>query len=251
MSPRDWDAASYVRVGAPVHAMGERLLERLELRGDETVVDAGCGSGEVTEKLLERLPEGRVIAVDGSESMVRQARERLPGENGQVLCRDLLELELAERADVVFSSATFHWIKDHERLFDRLHAALRPGGRLLAQCGGEGNIAQTAAALGVVAAREPFAAHLDGFWPWNFASPRVTAERLARAGFADVQVGLHEVPVTPEDPETYIATVIGGSHLDELPEALRDEFIGAVVAELPPDPTVVYVRLTMSARRPG
>ena len=89
--------------------------------------------------MIERLPWGRVIGLDASSSMVAAARERL-GPDIDVRVGDLLELELEQPVDAVLSTATFHWIADHERLFARLRAALRPGGQLVAQCGGEGNI---------------------------------------------------------------------------------------------------------------
>ena len=141
MTPRDWDATTYERLSAPMTAMGADVLDRLVLRGDETVLDAGCGTGNVTRVLLERLPHGRVIAVDASPSMVDQARELLPPEV-DVRQADLLELALDEPVDAILSTATFHWIGDHDRLFANLHAALRPGGRLVAQCGGHGNVAE-------------------------------------------------------------------------------------------------------------
>src|SRR5439155_23661341 len=141
---RAWDGSSYDRISAPMESLGREVLARLELRGDELVVDAGCGSGRITEALLARLPRGRVIAVDGSASMIEAAARRLAPAvaEGSVELRqlDLLELELEQRADALLSTATFHWIADHDRLFARLHSALRPGGRLVAQCGGEGNI---------------------------------------------------------------------------------------------------------------
>src|SRR5919198_3305722 len=133
MDARDWDPASYERVGSPVRTFGRALLDRLDLRGDETVLDAGCGSGGVTRELIERVPDGRVIGVDASPSMIDQARAAL-GDAAVWQVGDLLELELEDPVDVVFSSATFHWIPDHDRLFTRLFAALRPGGRPLAQC---------------------------------------------------------------------------------------------------------------------
>src|SRR5918997_7208165 len=136
--PRDWDAATYERLSAPIEAMGRDVLSRLELAGDETVLDAGCGTGRVTAALVERLPRGRVIAVDGSRAMVEEARRRLPA-SVDVLQADLLELELEELVDAIVSTATFHWIGDHDRLFARLRESLRPGGRLVAQCGGGGN----------------------------------------------------------------------------------------------------------------
>ena len=168
---RDWDARTYSRVGTPMAQWGERLIDRLELRGDETVLDAGCGSGGVTAKLLDRLPQGRVIAVDGSPSMVAAAREALPVDRVQTQVCDLTALELDEPVDAVFSNAVFHWISDHDRLFAALHAALRPGGQLVAQCGGEGNIAALKAVMREVGEREPYAEHIADWRPWNYAAP--------------------------------------------------------------------------------
>ena len=249
--PRDWDAAAYERVSAPLEAMGRDVLDRLDLRGDERVLDAGCGTGRVTAALVERLPHGHVIAVDGSPAMVEQARERL-GDRAEVRVADLLDLQLDEPVDAILSTATFHWISDHDRLFARLHAVLKPGGRLVAQCGGAGNIAELKAAAERVGEREPFAPALGGWpGPWNFASTSETAERLRAAGFADVWTWSHDVRVEPDDPREYLGTVALGSHLERLerlsPE-LRDAFVEAVIAELD-EPVVDYVRLNMLARR--
>ncbi len=141
--------------------MAGPVIERLALRGDETVLDAGCGSGRVTKLLLERLPEGRVIAVDAAPSMVEEARAAL-GPGVEVIQSDLTELELDERVDAVFSNAVFHWVPDHDALFARLRAALRPGGRLVAQCGGAGNVERFHEVAKAVGDEEPFAEYLAG-----------------------------------------------------------------------------------------
>jgi trans-aconitate 2-methyltransferase len=242
--PRDWNAASYQRVSAPLEAMGREVLDRLELRGDERVLDAGCGTGRVTAALVERLPRGHVVAVDGSPSMVAQARERL-GPGVEVLVADLLELELGEPVDAILSTATFHWIPDHDRLFERLFAALRPGGRIVAQCGGAGNVATVQAAIDAVA--EPA---LEGWpGPWNFQSPEDTAARLERIGFTDIRTWLQDVRVEPDDMREYLGTVMLGSHLERIPEERRAAFVEAVLAQMP-EPAIGYVRLNLQATRP-
>jgi trans-aconitate 2-methyltransferase len=144
--PKEWDARMYDRVSDPQFEWGLEVLDRLELAGDEFVMDAGCGSGRVTAKLLERLPNGRVLCVDASQSMIELAREALD-DRADYLVTDLLELEVDQPVDAVFSTATFHWILDHDRLFARLYDSLKPGGRLVAQCGGEGNVAEHAGQL--------------------------------------------------------------------------------------------------------
>jgi len=244
MTLRDWDAASYQRVSAPQEAMGREVLDRLELGGDERVLDAGCGTGRVTAALVDRLPEGEVLAVDGSPAMVEETRARL-GDRVDARVADLTELELERPVDAILSTATFHWIADHDRLFARLHAALHPGGRLVAQCGGEGNVAAVRAAVERVA--EPALAGWAG--PWNFSSPAQAAGRLAAAGFADVWTWRQHVRVEPDDPHEYFATVMLGSHLERLGPERHRPFVDAVIVELG-DTGVDYVRLNLLARRP-
>ena len=181
---RSWSGADYDRLSTPMEAMGREVLERLPLTGDETVIDAGCGSGRVTEALLARLPAGRVIGVDQSASMIDAARERL-GDRAELHVADLSTFDLGLEADAILSTATFHWIADHDALFARLRAHLRPGGMLVAQCGGQGNIASVHAAAREAMAIEPYAPSFEGWrGPWNFAAPGETEERLRAAGFA-------------------------------------------------------------------
>ena len=244
---REWDAQTYDEVSDPQFEWGMEVLERLELRGDETVVDAGCGSGRVTEQLIERLPAGRVIAVDGSEAMIEKASERL-GDRAEYLVCDLVELELPEPVDLVFSTATFHWIPDHERLFRQMRRVLRPGGRLVAQCGGEGNVARHAKAIAAVAADPEYGQHLGkARGLWNFASPQETEPRLDAAGFTGVRCWLQPKPVQPARPLEFVSTVTLGPLLDQLPEEKRRPFAEAVLAEHEAPFVLDYVRLNIEA----
>ncbi len=230
-------------------AMGTAVLDRLELNGDEVVLDAGCGSGRVTAALVERLPRGRVIAVDASPSMVASARERL-ADAARVEVRelDLLELDLGERIDAVFSTATFHWIRDHDRLFERLRAALGPGGRLVAQCGGRGNIDVLRGKVSALLAIDPYAEHFaDWQPPWNYAAPQNTEARLLAAGFATADCWLAPAPQQPEHPREFLSTIVLGPHVQQLPENLREPFMDDVMALLGEPVFVDYVRLNIDA----
>jgi len=247
---RAWDGRTYDRVGTPQAEWGRAVLERLDLAGDETVLDAGCGSGRVTEMLLERLPRGRVIAVDGSASMLAAARERLAGDDRvEFLAADLLALDLGGRTvDAVLSTATFHWIKDHAGLFARLHAALRPGGQLVAQCGGKGNLERVLARTAAVAAEPAYAPHLTGFVdPHRFADAPETEALLRRAGFAAARAWLQEAPVHPPEPPVFLSSVILTAWLEHLPEDRRGPFVDAVLAGLPEPFEADYVRLNLDA----
>ncbi|MGI9097375.1 MAG: class I SAM-dependent methyltransferase [Solirubrobacteraceae bacterium] len=249
---RDWNADAYHRVSGPQVAMAAAVLDRLELRGDETVLDAGCGSGRVTRLLLERLPCGRVIAVDASAEMVARARAELAGTPADVRRADLVELQLqpGEQVDAIFSNAVLHWVDDHDALFARLAAALRPGGRMSIQCGGEGNVAALHATAIAAAADAGLADRFEG-WPrpWNFAGPEQTERRLRAAGFDDVRCWLQPWPVESEEPRAYLETVCLGPHLERLAPGEHERFLDAVMARLGEHPTIDYVRLNIVARR--
>ena len=248
----DWDADAYTVVAAPHLEWANQVLDRLELRGDETVLDAGCGSGHVTALLLERLPEGRLIGVDASESMIASAREEFGNDpRVELHVADLLELDLTEAVDAVFSSAVFHWILDHERLFSKLHAALRPGGQLEFQCGGEGNIAEVQRVIEALSGDERFASYLRSeLQPWNYAGVGPTETRLERAGFETARVWLQAWPVAPPEPREFLRTVILPWHLERLPEELHEAFLTAILEAMPRPFDLRYVRLNVSARRP-
>lgn len=251
MNARDWDAATYDRVSAPQQEWAREQLERLHLEGDEVVLDAGCGSGKVTGLLVEMVPSGRVYAVDVAPSMVEHTRQAL-GDRVIAYCQDLTEVSVPEPVDAVFSNATFHWIPDHERLFAALFSTLKPGGRLVAQCGGRGNIDSFRVLADEVARTGEFARYFtDWHGPWNYAGAEETAERLAAAGFIHIETWLEPRPTRLDDPAPFVRTVCLVRHLDLLPPELHGEFVDAVLARTGRPLTLDYVRLNMIARRPN
>ena len=218
-----WDAETYEQVATPQQEWAREILARADFTPGELVLDAGCGGGGVTQQLLDT--GVRVIAVDADAAMVARARETLPPEV-PVLHQDLLELDLPEPVDGVFSCAVFHWIADHDALFARLHATLRPGGRLVAQCGGHGNIAKVDAALGNRVRRT------------HYATAEETAAKLEAAGFTQVRTWLEPKPTRVDDMETYLATVMLHGQSDAREAAAK---------AAPQLDQLDYVRLNMEA----
>ncbi len=243
---RDWDARWYDAVAAPQERWGRSVLERLTLRGDELALDAGCGSGRVTEALIEALPNGRVIALDASPSMIEAARTRLArfGDRVTYVVADLIEpLPLEEPVDVIVSTATFHWVPDHDRLFRHLAAVTKPGGRLATQFGGKGNVERVMRVLAGIG---------DGWLgPAHFETPEATERRLRAAGWTDVRCWLRPEPTRfePGEPfERFLETVVLGPQLDRLPPAARAPFVREVARRIG-EPVLDYVRLNADAVR--
>jgi trans-aconitate 2-methyltransferase len=250
--PHEWDAAAYDTLPLPHEQWGRRMLDRLVLTGSETVLDAGCGTGRDTVAMLALLPAGRVVAVDASAAMLAALRRRLAAhfpdglDRVEVVHADLtkpLALPSPAPVDAVFSVAAFHWIPDHLALFGHLAAVLRPGGQLVFECGGQGNIASVVRAIEAVLGDLPDV--------WNYADADTTAAHLDAAGFTDAEVALVPDPARFDEPETlhrYLETVVLGAHLDRLHTDERAAFVRAVADHLP-EPVIDYVRLTVTARR--
>lgn len=243
-TPREWDAATYDEVAVPHRRWAVTIAERVSLSGDELVVDAGAGTGRLTEVVLERLPSGRILAVDGSRQMLDKLRQRLPDERIEAVHGDLLDPLPVTGADAIVSSATFHWIHDHDRLFANLATALRPGGQLVAQCGASGNIAGVQSALVRVRGERAESS-------WHYATVDETIGRLDASGFVDAEVWTNDDPLRLERGsglEAYLRTVVLGGELETVAESDRDEFVASVAAAMD-EPVVDYVRLNLVARR--
>jgi trans-aconitate methyltransferase len=257
---REWNAETYHRVSNPQFDWGTVVLARLPLDGSECVLDVGCGTGRLTERLLARVPHGRVIGIDQSSNMVSVARDYLHAHSDrlQLLVADAAALPLREQADAVFSTATFHWVLDHPRLFRSLYDALKPGGRLVAQCGGAGNLARIHHRTEALMADAAFAPHFTQWSnPWEFADAQTAARRLADAGFEEIQTSIEQSPVVfPDAPtfRTFVTNVICRPHLACLPDAAtKDAFIDRLTqlaANDNPPFELDYWRLNLSARRP-
>jgi trans-aconitate 2-methyltransferase len=181
-----------------------------------------------------------VLAVDQSPEMVALAQQRL-GDRATVWSTDALALTVPEPVDAIISTATFHWVKDHDALWPRLHQALKPGGQLVVQCGGRGNIASVERIIAAVAPPE-----LKGWSPWTFAGPEETKARLEHAGFTDIQAWLEDKPTDPDDLEEFVRTSILPAHFGRLPAEAREPFARAVLDRV--QPPLDYVRLNLTAR---
>jgi len=259
---KEWNATVYHRVSAPQVSWGKKVLARISLRGDETVLDAGCGTGRLTRDLLEALPRGHVVALDVSQNMLDAARDYLTPDFGDraefVLC-DFLHMPFEARFDGIFSTASFHWVRDHEALFRMLYRALHPGGWLCAQCGGAGNLDRFLPGVKALMASPAYSPFFHDFEsPWEFSDASTAAARLKHAGFEAVETNLEEAPTqfsTPQEFQQFVANVILHRQLERLPTAeLRESFVSAVTSKsAKDDPPLLldYWRLNLQARKPG
>jgi len=255
---REWDAAEYHRLSTPQFQWGQRVLGEVHLRGDECVLDAGCGTGKLTRLLLQNLPRGRVVGLDLSCNMVMHARRDLQAEFGdraQFVAADLLALPFHEVFDGIFSTASFHWVHDHDALFGNLFAALRPGGWLHAQCGGGPNLARLRERVRTLSQTAEFSQWLGQFpEPWFFSDAEGAARRLRAAGFHEVKTDLEQASFAAssnEEFEGYLRTFVLHRHLELLPtKALREGFVRELAcasAEDDPPWTLDYWRLNLRA----
>jgi trans-aconitate 2-methyltransferase len=258
----EWNAGAYHRVSDPQFQWGLRVLERVPLHGTERVLDAGCGTGRLTRVLAERVPAGVVVGCDLSENMVRTAaatlgvRSTVPDGSAiiGVVRANLLALPWRQAFDIAFSTATFHWVTDHQRLFAELRGVLVARGVLEAQCGGGPNLARVHARAKALLSTPRYRPYYEDWRdPWLFASAEETEERLRRAGFGEVRCWLEDAPTTFRDAATYrafVEAVVMRPFLVPLPLALRESLLDSLVADARTDDpafTLDYWRLNISA----
>ena len=262
LKSREWNAAEYDRLSAPQFQWGQRVLGELRLRGDERVLDAGCGSGKLTRLLLQSLPRGCVVGLDLSRNMVRLAHDNLKTEiagRAHFVAADLMAVPFHECFDGVFSTASFHWVLDHNALFGNLFSSLKGGGWLHAQCGGGPNLLRLRQRVRSLSRMPEFARWLADFpEPWFFSDTEGAASRLRTAGFAGIETGLEPASFavsSSQEFENYLRTFVLHRHVELLPEqGFRDSFVRQVAeASADDDPpwTLDYWRLNLRACKPA
>jgi trans-aconitate 2-methyltransferase len=236
------------------------VLDRLELKGDETVLDAGCGTGKLTRLLAERLPRGRVVALDASPDMLSVAGRELAsfGSRIELVQAALPQLPVRGPMDAIFSTATLHWVLDHSAVFRAFLGASRPGAQLEFQCGGPGNLHTLHSRATALSGT---AEYVDAFggWKesWYYGSAEETAEQLLAAGWKDVHTSVESRPTQFADAASFsdfIANVNLRPFLARLDEERARRFTAALVEAAGKDDVpyaLDYVRLNGSARAPG
>lgn len=246
MAPHEWNATGYDALPLPHVEWGRRVLERMGLRGDERVLDAGCGTGRDAAALLAQHPGTTVVGVDASQQMVERASETLApyADRVELHVADLTEpLPLTEPVDAVMSVAAFHWVSDHDLLFSRLAEVMRPGATLTTDCGGQGQLAVMDAALVEVTGDSKIGAAFKGV--------DETRASLEGAGFDVHDVRLRPDPYRIEDPdllERYLATVNLSGYLAPMPPEEHAGFVRTVRQHMA-EPVIDYVRLEIDAVR--
>jgi trans-aconitate 2-methyltransferase len=257
---KEWNATLYHQISAPQVSWGKKVLARVSLRGDERLLDAGCGTGRLTRELLEALPHGQVVALDVSQNMIDAARTYLEPDFGsrvEFVCCDLLDLPFEREFDGIFSTASFHWVLDHDRLFRNLYRVLRPGGWLWAQCGGGKNLARLLARVDALISAPPYAKYFAGYqFPWEYSDAETTATRLRRAGFEQIETSLEEAPTkfpSAAEFQQFVESVILRHHLQRIPDdAVRRQFLAELTRQSATDdpPFLLdYWRLNLQGKK--
>jgi trans-aconitate 2-methyltransferase len=259
---REWNAPEYHRISGPQASWGQKVLARVHLRGDELLMDAGCGTGRLTAQLLQSLPRGRVVGVDLSQNMLAAAQDYLsPDFRGKFLlvAADLQDLPFERAFDGIFSTAALHWVLDHDRLFCSLFRALRPGGWFEAQCGGGPNLARLRGRIGELAATAKYEQYFQGFRePWTFNDAETAAAVMRHAGFIEVATSLDSALTTLEGSVQYsdfLRNIILREHLRRIPDdESRTAFVAALTDRAATDDppfSLDYWRLNLSAKIPA
>jgi len=240
-----WDAAAYARHAAFVPALGAELLELLAPQPGETILDLGCGDGALTTRLAAA--GARVTGLEPDPDLAAAARAR----GVSVVAQDAHDPFGTAAYDAVFSNAALHWMRAPEVVLANIAQALRPGGRLVAEQGGFGNVAAIVTALNAAREAQGHAA----VFPWDFPSPERQTARLQAAGFTVTEVALIPRPTPlPTGLRGWLDT-FAGPFLADLPAAARAPLLDDSARRLAAlhDPAAGwvadYVRLRFAARR--
>lgn len=232
-----WNAREYQASSSNQKKWAMELLSKLDLEGDERVLDIGCGDGEITALIARRVPHGFVVGIDSSRDMIELAIKRCPSErcpNLTFFLKDAGAMDFDEEFDAVFSNACLHWIIDHKSVLEGIKRCLKPSGKVLLQMGGLGNAKTVLEALDDIIKESQWAKFFEGFvFPYGFYGSEEYRNWLGALGFKIVRVGLLPKDMVHEGKGQFAAWLRTTwlPYTQRVPETLREEFIAAVVEQ--------------------
>jgi len=246
-----WNPEDY-RNSSPAQKMwAEELVRKLELTGNERVLDIGCGDGSVTAAIAQNLPGGRAVGIDSSPDMIRFAGEHFPVTLYPNLSYRRIpaeSLDYREEFDIVFSNAALHWISDHRPVLAGIGRALVPGGRMLVQMGGRGNAAQVFTAIDELIENEPWVRYFSGFsFRYGFFDDSEYRPLIRAAGLRPVRADLIQRDMAYQSREGFAGWIRTTwlPWMCRVPEHERPVFINALVDRFcimfPPDAAGIHV----------
>jgi trans-aconitate methyltransferase len=261
--PIAWNAADYAANSAVQQSWACELIAKLNLRGDENILDVGCGDGKVTAEIARAVPRGSVAGVDASAEMIQFAKKNFPKSEISNLAFQIMDarkIKFARQFDLVFSNAALHWVDDHEKILRGASSILKTGGRLIVSCGGKGNAQDVFVALRPEIRLKRWREFFRKMpTPYFFYAPDDYKKWLPKFGFK-----IQKLKLAPKDAiydgaggfATWLRTT-WIPYVQRVPENLSEEFIAAVtqryVAKHPADTEgkvhVRMVRLEIDAVR--
>ncbi len=249
-----WNAADYAANSVVQQSWARELIAKLKLRGDEHILDVGCGDGKVTAEIARAVPRGSVTGTDASPEMIAFACKTFPAKkhpNLEFHVMDARKIKFTQPFDLIFSNAALHWVDDHRAILRGAALVLKPGGRLVVSCGGKGNAQDVFVALRPEIRLKRWREFFRRMpTPYFFYAPGDYEKWLPKFGFQ-----IKALKLAPKDAmypgaegfATWLRTT-WIPYVQCVPENLREDFIAAVthryVAKHPPDKSgQVHVRM--------
>ena len=195
MNTFEFDGRKYKKASIHQKEWGNTLISELKLKGNERVLDLGCGDGVLTEQLSLAVPNGEVLGIDASIGMIETAKGIIK-DNMDFQQLDINEINYENEFNVIFSNAALHWVKDHKRLLENAYQALKIQGIILWDFGSSGNCANFIDVISKKITDDKFARYFKNFeWPWFMPSKSQYEKLISSIGFCDFTINVSNLVV--------------------------------------------------------
>lgn len=232
----EFDGEKYKNASSHQKEWANKILDELHFKGNEIILDLGCGDGTITNQLAEMVPAGKVVGIDASEGMIKTALKDKKQSNVHFEQKDINEISYNEEFDFIFSNATLHWVKDHTKLLSNSFKALKNNGALRFNFAGDGNCSNFFKVIKQAMAENEYSQHFKDYsWPWFMPTIEAYEKLATEAEFSEIKIWGENADRYFENSETMVKWVDQPSivpFLKYIPEPKKDNFRKYVVEQM-------------------